>query len=281
MATVSDAVRGAKRIVVKIGSALLTNSETGAINTSWLQALADDVATLARDGRQMVLVSSGAVAVGRPLLSTRSRPLKLEEKQAAASIGQIRLAHAYQRALERHGLVLGQILLGLHDTELRRRYLNARNTMETMLAAGAIPLINENDSVATAEIRFGDNDRLAARVAQIVSADLLILLSDIDGLYTADPNIDPNAERLNIVAALTPEIMAMGGGSLSDTGSGGMITKLEAARITTRAGCHMLIGKGSAEHALETLMRGGPSTWFVAPESPMTARKQWIATGLI
>lgn len=277
----STQYKSAKRIVVKIGSALLADSDTGEIRGAWLTALTDDVAALARAGRQIILVSSGAIAVGRkPLKGDDRRPLKLEEKQAAAAIGQIRLAHAYQQALARHDLVVGQVLLGLHDTEQRRRYLNARNTMETLLAAGAVPLINENDTVATAEIRFGDNDRLAARVAQMTSADLLILLSDIDGLYSADPARDPTARRLDRVAALTPEILAMAGGSQSGTGSGGMITKLEAARIATRSGCHMVIGRGSDNHALAALMDGAPGTWFVAPESPLTARKRWIASGL-
>ena len=270
----------ARRIVVKIGSSLLTEGDDGAIRETWLAALADDVAALRDDGKQVILVSSGAVAVGRRRLDKRQKALKLEEKQACAAVGQIRLAHAYQRSLDRHGIAVAQVLLTLQDSDDRRRYLNARNTLESLLDWGALPLINENDTVATEEIRFGDNDRLAARVAQMASADVLVLLSDIDGLYTADPGLDRSARRLDEVAEITPDIEAMAGGSLSDLGSGGMITKIAAARIAVRAGCHMLIAAGAPEHALGAIRDGAPGTWFAAQDNPLTARKHWIAGAL-
>ena len=267
----------ARRIVVKIGSSLLTAGEDGTIRAAWLAALADDVAALRDAGKQVLLVSSGAVAVGRNRLGKRQKALKLEDKQACAAVGQIRLAHAYQQALDRHDIAVAQVLLTLQDSDDRRRYLNARNTLESLLDWGALPLINENDTVATEEIRFGDNDRLAARVAQMASADLLILLSDIDGLYTADPVLDPSATRLDEVAEITPAIEAMAGGSLSDVGSGGMITKIAAAQIAVRAGCHMIIAAGAPDHALSAIRDGAPCTWFAAHDNPLTARKRWIA----
>ena len=267
----------ARRIVVKIGSSLLTAGEDGTIRAAWLAALADDVAALRDAGKQVILVSSGAVAVGRNRLGKRQKALKLEDKQACAAVGQIRLAHAYQQALDRHDIAVAQVLLTLQDSDDRRRYLNARNTLESLLDWGALPLINENDTVATEEIRFGDNDRLAARVAQMASADLLILLSDIDGLYTADPGLDPSATRLDEVAEITPAIEAMAGGSLSDVGSGGMITKIAAAQIAVRAGCHMIIAAGAPDHALSAIRDGAPCTWFAAHDNPLTARKRWIA----
>ena len=267
----------ARRIVVKIGSSLLTAGEDGTIRAAWLAALADDVAALRDAGKQVILVSSGAVAVGRNRLGKRQKVLKLEDKQACAAVGQIRLAHAYQQALDRHDIAVAQVLLTLQDSDDRRRYLNARNTLESLLDWGALPLINENDTVATEEIRFGDNDRLAARVAQMASADLLILLSDIDGLYTADPALDPSATRLDEVAEITPAIEAMAGGSLSDVGSGGMITKIAAAHIAVRAGCHMIIAAGAPDHALSAIRDGAPCTWFAAHDNPLTARKRWIA----
>ena len=246
----------ARRIVVKIGSSLLTAGEDGTIRAAWLAALAADVAALRDAGKQVSLVSSGAVAGGRNRLGKRQKVLKLEDKQACAAVGQIRLAHAYQQALDRHNIAVAQVLLTLQDSDDRRRYLNARNTLESLLDWGALPLINENDTVATEEIRFGDNDRLAARVAQMASADLLILLSDIDGLYTADPALDPSATRLDEVAEITPAIEAMAGGSLSDVGSGGMITKIAAAHIAVRAGCHMIIAAGAPPSAIPRPPRG-------------------------
>ena len=270
----------ARRVVVKIGSSLLTEAGDGALREGWLAALAADIADWRRRGRQMAVVSSGAIAVGRRALSLERTALKLEEKQACAAVGQIRLAHAYQQALAGHGITVAQLLLTLEDSEHRRRYLNARNTIDQLLRMGALPLINENDTVATAEIRFGDNDRLAARVAQMASADVLVLLSDIDGFYTADPARDPAATRLDEIAAITPEIEAMAGGSRNTEGSGGMITKLAAARIATGAGCHMVIAAGGGDHALQGLEDGAPCTWFVAGASPLSARKHWIAGSL-
>jgi len=224
-----------------------------------------------------VLVSSGAIALGRGILGLRGKALRLEESQAAAAAGQVHLAHAYQAALAAKNLPCAQILLTLEDTEQRRRYLNARNTFNTLLKLGAVPVVNENDTVATSEIRYGDNDRLAARVAQMISADCMVLLSDIDGLYTADPGLDPAAQHFAEVPVITPEIEAMAGGSGSAVGTGGMITKLAAARIATGAGCAMAIANGGILHPLRALQEGARCTWFLAHGSPAAARKQWIA----
>ncbi len=273
------ALADARRIVVKVGSALLCD-EDGNLHHVWIDSLAGDIAALRRRGAQILVVSSGAIAVGRRRLAPARQALWLEEKQACAAVGQIRLAHAWQQALARHDITVAQLLLTLHDSDDRRRYLNARNTIDALLRLDALPLINENDTVATEEIRFGDNDRLAARVAQMASADMLVLLSDIDGLYTADPRIDPNARRLDEVHAVTPEIEAMAGPSPTDTGSGGMITKIEAARMALRAGCHMAIGEGAPRHPLTRLDDGAPCTWFRPSASPLTARKRWIAGGI-
>ena len=278
--TKSLSVKGFRRIVIKVGSSLVADGNKGAVRHEWLNGLAEDIVALRSDGREVILVSSGAIAVGRGHLGMRRRILKLEEKQAAAAVGQIRLAYVYQEMLRAHGLTVAQLLLTIGDTEQRRRYLNARNTMETLLRFGAVPMVNENDTVATEEIRFGDNDRLAARVAEMASADLLVLLSDIDGLYTADPNIDPAAERIETVRHITPEIEKMAGTSRSDIGSGGMATKLQAAKIAVNAGCHVVIAAGNARNSLASLSSGAPCTWFVAPRSPMTARKSWIANNL-
>jgi glutamate 5-kinase len=267
----------ARRVVVKVGSALLVEKSTGSVNRGWLDSLADDVAALRRRGQEVVLVSSGAIALGRRELKLAAGRLKLEESQAAAAVGQIRLAHAWKEVLERRGLTVAQVLLTLGDTEQRRRYLNARNTLETLLRLGAIPVINENDTVATAEIRYGDNDRLGARVAQMVSADCLVLLSDVDGLYTADPRRDSSARFIPEVARITPEIEAMAGGSSSDVGSGGMATKVMAARIAVAAGCHLCIAPGRESHPLGRIESGAQCTWFLAESSPVTVRKQWIA----
>ncbi|HET9694248.1 MAG TPA: glutamate 5-kinase, partial [Steroidobacteraceae bacterium] len=232
--TANAALRGgsrlarARRVVVKIGSALLVEAATGRVNRAWLETLAADVAALRQRGQEVILVSSGAIALGRRQLGLAPGKLRLEESQAAAAVGQIRLAHAWKEVLEQHDLAVAQMLLTLGDTEERRRYLNARNTLETLLKLGAIPVINENDTVATAEIRYGDNDRLAARVAQMASADCLVLLSDVDGLYTADPTVDAAAKFIPEVTQITPEIEAMAGASASDVGSGGMATKVIA-----------------------------------------------------
>jgi glutamate 5-kinase len=278
----TEALRSAKRLVVKIGSALLVDEESGDLRHAWLDALADDVAAFHRRGQQILLVSSGAIAVGRQRLglTDKTRALRLEEKQAAAAAGQIRLAHAYEQALARHGITVAQILVTPDDTEERRRHLNARNTLMQLLSFGAIPVINENDTVGTAEIRFGDNDRLAARVAAMVSADTLVLLSDIDGLYERDPRADPNAKRLAEVAAVTPEIEAMAGAAPVGYSSGGMVTKLQAAKIATASGCRMAIANGRDLHPLERLDAGGACTWFLATATPLTARKTWIAGAL-
>jgi len=267
----------ARRVVVKIGSALLVEASTGRVNRSWLETLASDVAAMRSRGQEVVIVSSGAIALGRRQLGLPQGKLKLEESQAAAAVGQIRLAHAWKEVLEAHGFTVAQVLLTLGDTEERRRYLNARNTLTTLLRLGSIPVINENDTVATAEIRYGDNDRLAARVAQMASADCLVLLSDVDGLYTADPSRDAKAKFIPEVARITPEIEAMAGGSASDVGSGGMATKVLAAKIAVPAGCHMCVTIGHEPHPLKRIEGGARCTWFVADESPVTVRKQWIA----
>lgn len=272
---------GARRVVVKIGSALLVEQASGTIHRTWLNALADDVAALARRGVEVILVSSGAIAVGRRHLGlTRAGPLKLEENQAAAATGQIRLAHAYQEALARHDITVAQILLTLDDTEERRRHLNARSTLTTLLRFGTVPVINENDTVATTEIRFGDNDRLAARVAAMMNADALVLLSDIDGLYTADPRSDREASFVPEVPAITPEVEAMAGKAPPGYSSGGMVTKLAAARIAVGAGCRMVIADGRILNPLAAIDKGGRATWFLSQVEPRTARKRYIAGSL-
>jgi glutamate 5-kinase len=267
----------ARRIVVKVGSALLVDPETGRLNRAWLETLIDDLLRLRARHQQVILVSSGAIALGRRQLKLARGALKLEEKQAAAAVGQIRLAHAYKELLEEKGVTVAQVLLTLEDSERRRRYLNARATLSALLELGAIPVINENDTVATAEIRYGDNDRLAARVAQMASADCLVLLSDVDGLYTADPNKDPNAQFIERVRHVTPEIEAMAGRSVSDMGSGGMATKILAAKIAISAGCHMCISAGHHKHPVRRIEEGARATWFVPTANPKAARKQWIA----
>jgi glutamate 5-kinase len=267
----------AKRLVVKVGSSLLVDSDKGRLNRAWLESLAADVAAGCKRGQEVILVSSGAIALGRRHLGLGTGRLKLEESQAAAAVGQIRLAHAYKDLLDLHEITVAQILLTLGDTEQRRRYLNARGTLNTLLSLGAVPVINENDTVATAEIRYGDNDRLAARVAQMVGADCLVLLSDIDGLYTANPNIDSDAQFIARVLDITPAIEAMAGGSGSDVGSGGMQTKIAAAKIAMAAGCHMCIALGSVEHPLQRIAEGARCTWFVPSSNPAATRKQWIA----
>jgi len=270
----------AKRVVIKIGSALLVEESSGGIRRRWLEALADDVAALRAEGREVILVSSGAIAVGRRHLGLAAGGLRLEEKQAAAATGQIRLAHAYQEALARHGITVAQILLTLEDTEDRRRHLNARATLATLLKLEAVPVINENDTVATTEIRFGDNDRLAARVAAMIAADALVLLSDIDGLYTADPKLDGEAAHIPEIAELTPEIEAMGGEALPGYSSGGMVTKLAAARIAVGAGCRMAIADGRRLNPLAAIAKGARCSWFLPAGSPRNARKKWIAGAL-
>lgn len=268
----------AKRIVVKIGSALLVDAETGQPAKAWLAALADDVAVMRKAGQRVLIVSSGAIALGRRALGLSAAP-RLSEKQAAAAAGQARLMGAYEEAFARHGVPVAQALLTPDDTERRRRWLNARATLETLLELGAAPIVNENDTVATAEIRYGDNDRLAARAAQMISADVLVLLSDIDGLYERDPRADPNAPFVPEVHEITPAIEAMAGGvnAQAGVGSGGMRTKIEAAKIATRAGCAVVITKGAALHPLAQLKAGARATWFLPSATPRQAYKSWIA----
>jgi glutamate 5-kinase len=266
----------AKRLVVKIGSALLVK-KNGQINTEWLSSLIDDIAALKARNVEVIIVSSGAIALGRRTLGLPKGPLKLAQKQAAAAVGQVALAHAYQQILAQHGYVTAQVLLTLHDTEERRRYLNARATLGTLLKNGAVPVINENDTVATTEIRYGDNDRLAARVSSMISADCLVLLSDVDGLYTAAPGSSPDARLIPVVEEITPEICAMAGKPTSSVGSGGMITKIEAAKIAVAAGANMVIASGKTIHPLRAIDNGANCTWFLSSANPIAARKRWIA----
>jgi glutamate 5-kinase len=267
----------ARRIVVKVGSALLVDAESARVNRAWLETLVEDLLRLRRRGQRVILVSSGAIALGRRRLGLKHGTLRLEESQAAAAVGQIRLAHAYKELLESHDVTVAQVLLTLEDSERRRRYLNARATLESLLELGALPVINENDTVATAEIRYGDNDRLAARVAQMVGADCLVLLSDVDGLYSSDPNKDPAARLIPEVRLITPEIEAMAGRPASAVGSGGMSAKIVAARIAVAAGCHLCIAAGAHRHPLRRIEDGAPCTWFLPTATPAAARKQWIA----
>lgn len=267
----------ARRVVVKVGSALLVDPASGRVNRGWLESLASDVARLRGRGQEVVLVSSGAIALGRRHLGLAAGKLRLEESQAAAAVGQIRLAHAWKEALDPHGLAVAQVLLTLGDTEQRRRYLNARATLNTLLALGAVPVINENDTVATAEIRYGDNDRLAARVAQMLTADCAVLLSDVDGLYSANPAREPGARFIAEVDEITPGIESMAGPTVTDVGSGGMATKVAAARIAVAAGCHLCIASGRVNSPVAAIEQGARCTWFVAHDQPAVVRKQWIA----
>ncbi|MDP2800568.1 MAG: glutamate 5-kinase [Phreatobacter sp.] len=276
----TPALAAFRRIVVKVGSSLLVDGEKGALRQSWLETLGADIARHAARGADILVVSSGAIALGRTILKLPKGPLELEKSQAAASVGQIALARAWSEVLGRHGIVAGQILVTLHDTEERRRYLNARNTMETLFAVRAVPVVNENDTVATDEIRYGDNDRLAARVATMVGADCLVLLSDIDGLYTAPPQKDPSAVLIPVVPRITPEIEAMAGGAASEFSRGGMTTKVEAGKIATTAGTTMVIASGKYDAPLARIEGGGPCTWFLTPTHPVTSRKKWIAGSL-
>ena len=264
-----------RRIVVKVGSSLLVDAD--GVRRDWLMALASDLAALQERGTEVMVVSSGAIALGRRILTLPRGPLKLEDSQAAAAVGQIALARTWAEALGAHGVTAGQILVTYSDTEERRRYLNARATIARLLALKAVPVLNENDSVATAEIRYGDNDRLAARIATMASADLLILLSDVAGLYTVPPALDPQAKLIPIVPRITAEIEAMAGGAASLLSRGGMRTKIEAGKIATTGGTTMLIADGRVAHPIGRLLDGGPCTWFLSPSNPITARKKWIA----
>ncbi len=256
---------------------MLVDQESGTVHRRWLEALADDIAGLRERGQEVIIVSSGAIAVGRRHLDLPSGPLKLDDNQAAAATGMVRLAHAYEEVLGGYDLTVAQVLLTLDDTENRRRYINARNTLEALLRLGAVPLINENDTVATDEIRFGDNDRLSAHVAAMISADILVLLSDIDGLYTADPRNDPNASIIPEVTEITPEIEAMAGAAPLGDSKGGMVTKLAAAKVCLTNGCRMVIMDGNDPHPLKRLQDGAATTWFLPSATPKKARKRWIA----
>ncbi|MGB0411352.1 MAG: glutamate 5-kinase [Pikeienuella sp.] len=273
----APALQSFQRVVVKIGSALLVDADTGELRSDWLNGLAADVADMRGQGAEVMLVSSGSIALGRRVLGLKPGALPLEEAQAAAAVGQIRLARAYEEALGVHGIKTAQVLLTLDDSRDRRRYLNSRATFKTLLKYGAVPIVNENDTVATDEIRYGDNDRLAAQVASMAGADALVLLSDVDGLYTANPRVDPMAKLLPVVADLTPEIEAMAGDAGTEGAKGGMRTKILAAKTAVKAGCAMAITRGDRERPLRALGQGALATWFSPAATPQAARKQWIA----
>ncbi len=278
--TTAPKLDDARRLVVKIGSTLLVDEAQRRLRHRWLDALSDDLAALRARGAEVIVVSSGAIALGRHQLGLHRRTMRLEESQAAAATGQIELAHAYRETLARHDIAVAQILLTLEDTEERRRHLNARSTLATLLRLGPLPIINENDTVATSTIRVGDNDRLAARVAAMMNADVLVLLSDIDGLYTRDPRRHPDAVFVPLVSSITPDIEAMAGQAPPGYSSGGMVTKLAAARIAVSGGCKMVIADGRRENPLAAVASGERCTWFLADIEPLTARKRWIAGSL-
>ena len=269
-----------RRIVVKVGSSLLVDAGAGRLREAWLATLAADIGTLHSEKRDIIVVSSGAIALGRAVLKLPKGPLRLEDSQAAAAVGQIALARTWAEALGRHGITASQVLVTLDDTEERRRYLNARSTVGKLLEWRSVPVINENDTVATTEIRYGDNDRLAARVATMMSADLLVLLSDVDGLYDAPPAGNAGAKHIALVPRITAEIEAMAGEAASDHARGGMRTKIEAGKIATAAGTHMAIASGQVDHPLQAIADGARATWFLTPADPVTARKKWIAGAL-
>jgi glutamate 5-kinase len=266
-----------RRIVVKVGSSLIVDAQASRVREDWLAALADDIAALHKDKRDVLVVSSGAIALGRAVLRLPKGPLRLEDSQAAAAVGQIALARTWTQALSQHGITAGQVLVTLQDTEERRRYLNARSTIERLLEWHAVPVINENDTVATNEIRYGDNDRLAARVASMASADLLVLLSDVEGLDDSPPDGDVQARLVPLVDRITPAIEAMAGAAGSELSRGGMQTKIEAGKIATQAGTHMVIASGRVAHPLRQIAEGARCTWFLTSANPVTARKKWIA----
>ena len=269
-----------RRIVVKVGSSLLVDAGAGRLREAWLTSLAADIGKLHQDKRDIIVVSSGAIALGRAVLKLPKGPLKLEDSQAAAAVGQIALARTWAEALGRHGITASQVLVTLDDTEERRRYLNARSTIGKLLEWRSVPVINENDTVATTEIRYGDNDRLAARVATMMSADLLVLLSDVDGLYDSPPADSASAKHVALVPRITAEIEAMAGEAASDHARGGMRTKIEAGKIATTAGTHMVIASGKVDHPLKAIADGARASWFLTPADPVTARKKWIAGAL-
>jgi glutamate 5-kinase len=280
MSRKAPALADFRRIVVKVGSSLLIDAAASRVKADWLASLCEDIAALHRDKRDVLVVSSGAIALGRAVHKLPQGPLRLEDGQAAAAVGQIALARTWSEELSRHGITAGQVLVTLQDTEERRRYLNARSTIERLLEWRAVPVINENDTVATNEIRYGDNDRLAARVATMASADLLVLLSDVDGLYDAPPGTNADARLIPLVERITPEIEAMAGAAGSELSRGGMQTKIEAGRIATQAGTHMVIGSGRIAHPLKAIADGARATWFLTAANPVTARKKWIAGSL-
>jgi glutamate 5-kinase len=280
-APASSKLKDAARLVLKIGSSLLVDKATGKLNRAWLESIADELARLQQRGQQVLVVSSGAIALGRPYLGMTRDQRRLEDAQAAAAAGQILLAHAYQDLLEARGIRIAQVLLTLGDTENRRRYLNARNTLETLLRLNVVPVINENDTVATQEIRYGDNDRLGARVAEMTSADVLVLLSDVDGLYDGDPGRNPAARLIPEVREITPAIEAVAGAAATEFGSGGMITKIMAARICMNAGCATVIASGKRLFPVQAIEDGADCTWFLPGRTPRQARKQWIAGTLV
>jgi glutamate 5-kinase len=280
MSAKAPALADFRRIVVKVGSSLLVDAAAGRIKEAWLNSLAEDIAQLHREKRDLIVVSSGAIALGRSVLKLPKGPLKLEDSQAAAAVGQIALARIWAEVLGKHGITAGQVLVTLTDTEERRRYLNARSTIGKLLEWRSVPVINENDTVATTEIRYGDNDRLAARVATMTSADLLVLLSDVDGLYDAPPAGNAKARHIPLVPRITAEIEAMAGEAASDHARGGMRTKIEAGKIATAAGTHMVIASGHVDNPLAAIAAGGRATWFLPQGNPVTARKKWIAGSL-
>jgi glutamate 5-kinase len=280
MSVKAPALADFRRIVIKVGSSLLVDAAAGRLKEAWLVALAEDIAGLHKGKRDIIVVSSGSIALGRSVLKLPKGPLKLEDSQAAAAVGQIALARTWAEVLGKHGITASQILVTLDDTEARRRYLNARSTVGKLLEWRSVPVINENDTVATTEIRYGDNDRLAARVATMTSADLLVLLSDVDGLYDAPPRDGANAKLIPLVARITPEIESMAGASGSELSRGGMHTKIEAGKIATTGGIHMVIASGRVEHPLRAIADKGRCTWFLTPANPITARKKWIAGSL-
>lgn len=267
---------GYRRLVIKVGSSLLVDGD-GQLNRGWLQSLADDLAKLAADGHEVLVVSSGSIAIGSGVLGIEKKRAQLEELQAAAAAGQVQLVHAYQEALKQHSFAAAQVLLTPEDTENRKRFLNARGTLTKLIDRSVIPVINENDTVATEEIRYGDNDRLAARISQLVMADLLVLLSDVDGLYTADPGHDADAKHIPVVCNIDQSITDIAGETRSDVGTGGMATKVQAARIATHAGCVTVVASGAVEHPLAALRDGARHTVFRSDATPAAARKQWLA----
>lgn len=279
--TKNPQIASTKRLIIKLGSSTVADAEKGIARSKWMRSLAEDIAPLHADGMDVILVSSGAVALGRKPTGLGTQKLTLEEKQAAAAAGQPRLIQAWAEAFAHHDIGVAQLLLTLDDSEQRQRYLNACATFATLLKHRLIPIVNENDTVATAELKFGDNDRLAARVAAMTGADTLILFSDIDGLYDRDPRKDKHAKHISRVELVTPEIMAMGGGAASGTSFGGMRTKLEAAAMANAAGCHLAIARGDVPHPLQSLMQSGKATWFIAATKPQLARKHWIATSVL